>query len=205
MNGGSTVATSPPQPGPERAEHRANEAERLLHGRPGLISNYVKAAAHAVEASRRWMYGRSRQNRVAAILNRATVAAISAGLAPRRLVALEVHGRRTGRLIVFPVVVADLGADRYVVAMLGNDTRWIANVRTAGGRVVLRHGRGREAVRLSEVGPGARAPILRRYLEVAPGARAHIPVDRDAPLIEFEQIAAQYPVFRVEADSSQSD
>jgi hypothetical protein len=64
--------------------------------------------------------------------------------------------------------------------------------------VVLRHGR-REAVRLEEVDPRARAPILRRYLQVAPGGRAHIPVDRHAPLAAYEQIAAQYPVFRVTA------
>ena len=42
-----------------------------------------------------------------------------------------------------------------------------------------------------------RAPILRRYLEVAGGARAHFSVDRRAPLSEFEAIAPQYPVFRV--------
>jgi hypothetical protein len=73
------------------------------------------------------------------------------------------------------------------------------NVRAAGGRAVLRHGR-REAVRLEEVDPGARAPILRRYLALAPGARAHIPVDRRAPLEEFDRIAAQIPVFRITAD-----
>ena len=50
---------------------------------------------------------------------------------------------------------------------------------------------------LEEVGPGERAPILRRYLEVASGARAHFPVERGAPLSEFEAIAPQYPVFRV--------
>jgi hypothetical protein len=55
-------------------------------------------------------------------------------------------------------------------------------------------------VRLEEVDARACAPILRRYLQVAPGARAHIPVDRRAPLAEFEQIAAQYPVFLVMAD-----
>ena len=54
-----------------------------------------------------------------------------------------------------------------------------------------------EAVRLDEVDAGARAPILRRYLAVAPGARPHIPVDRRAPLRDFERIAAQFPVFRV--------
>ncbi len=29
--------------------------------------------------------------------------------------------------------------------------------------------------------------------------RTHIPVDRQAPLVEFEQIAARYPVFRIRA------
>jgi hypothetical protein len=83
--------------------------------------------------------------------------------------------------------------------MLGQNVNWVRNVRAAGGRAVLRHG-GREAVRLDEVDPGARAPILRRYLALAPGARAHIPVDRRAPLEEFEPIAAQIPVFRITPD-----
>jgi hypothetical protein len=52
-------------------------------------------------------------------------------------------------------------------------------------------------VRLEEVAPAARAPILQRYLQLAPGARAHVPVDPGAPLAEFERIASQYPVFRV--------
>jgi hypothetical protein len=42
-----------------------------------------------------------------------------------------------------------------------------------------------------------RAPILKEYLRRAPGARPHIPVDKDAPRAEFEQIAPEYPVFRV--------
>jgi hypothetical protein len=61
----------------------------------------------------------------------------------------------------------------------------------------LRHGR-RESVSLVEVDPALRAPILRRYLALAPGARPHIPVDRGAPLRDFEAIAADYPVFRIE-------
>ncbi|MFD2352355.1 hypothetical protein ACFSTC_28395 [Nonomuraea ferruginea] len=80
--------------------------------------------------------------------------------------------------------------------MLGQDTNWVRNVRAAGGRAVLRYGR-TEAVRLEEVEPGSRAPILRRYLAVSPGGRTHIPVDQEAPLEEFERIAARYPVFRV--------
>ncbi|HEY5990269.1 MAG TPA: hypothetical protein VIV12_28370 [Streptosporangiaceae bacterium] len=76
-----------------------------------------------------------------------------------------------------PVVVADYGGERYLVATLGQKADWVRNIRAAGGRVVLRHGR-REAVRLEEVDPAARAPILRRYLAVAPGARAHLPPSR---------------------------
>ncbi len=100
------------------------------------------------------------------------------------------------------MVLADYQGDRYLVAMLGEGTNWVSNVRAAGGEAVLRHGR-REAVRLEEVDPGARAPILRRYLQVAPGGRPHIPVDRRAPLADFERIAARYPVFRIRAGSLQ--
>jgi deazaflavin-dependent oxidoreductase (nitroreductase family) len=148
------------------------------------------------------MYRGGRPNRVAALLNRGWAIAGSAGLGPNRLVTLEVRGRRSGHLISFPLMVADYQGERYVAAMLGEGTNWVSNVRAAGGEAVLRHGR-REAVRLEEVDPHARAPILQRYLQVAPGARPHIPVDRRAPLVEFERIAAQYPVFRVRADSLQ--
>lgn len=80
--------------------------------------------------------------------------------------------------------------------MLGQNANWIHNVRAARGRATLCHGR-TEEVRLVEVEPAARAPILRRYLEVAPGARPHLPVRRGAPLAAFERIAADFPVFLV--------
>jgi hypothetical protein len=82
--------------------------------------------------------------------------------------------------------------------MLGENANWVRNIRAAGGQAVLRR-RHAEAVRLDEVEAGARAPILRRYLAVAPGARPHLPVDRHAPLAEFERIAPQFPVFRLVA------
>jgi deazaflavin-dependent oxidoreductase (nitroreductase family) len=146
----------------------------------------------------RWLYKGGRPNRVAALVNRCWAAVFAAGVWPRRVAALEVRGRRTGRITSLPVVVADHEGERYLVAMLGEGTSWVANVKAAGGEAVLRHGR-REPVQLEEVEAGARAPILRRYLEVAPGARPHIPVDRRAPLAEFERIAARYPVFRIRA------
>jgi hypothetical protein len=112
-----------------------------------------------------------------------------------------VPGPRTGRVISFPVVIAEHERERYLVAMLGEDTNWVLNVRAASGRAVLRHGR-REAVRLEDVDPSARPPILRRYLACAPGARPHIPVDRHAPLEDFEQIAPQIPVFHATTEQA---
>jgi hypothetical protein len=85
--------------------------------------------------------------------------------------------------------------------MLGEGSNWVRNVRAAHGYAVLRHGR-REAVRLEEVDPEARAPILRRYYALAPGPRAFVSVDRDASLEEFERIARRIPVFRVITEQS---
>lgn len=148
------------------------------------------------DAYLRWLYREGRPNLLAKFLNRASAIAHSAGIWPSRLATLEVPGRRSGRLISFPVVIADYEGERYLVAMLGENTNWVRNVRAAGGRVVLRHG-GRETVRLEDVDPAARPPIVRRYLDVAPGARPHIPVDRRAPDEEFELVAPQIPVFRI--------
>jgi hypothetical protein len=149
---------------------------------------------------RRWFYRGERPHRAASLLNRLQAMVASAGLPPHRVKTLVVRGRRTGRLISFPVVVADYGGERYLVAMLGMGANWVANVRAADGKAVLRHGH-REAIRLEEVEQDMRAAILKRYLELAPGARAHFPVDPGAPLSEFEQIASRYPVFRIDADS----
>lgn len=149
----------------------------------------------------RWMYREGRPNRVARFLNGIWRRTAAAGLPPHRMKELEVPGRRTGRLRSFPVVVADYQGERYLVAMLGQGANWVANVRAARGQAVLRHGR-REPVLLVEVDPEDRAPILQRYLRLAPGARGHIRVDPEAPLVEFERIAAQYPVFRIEVRST---
>jgi deazaflavin-dependent oxidoreductase (nitroreductase family) len=157
--------------------------------RRGMVSRL-----HGVK---RWMYRTGRPGALARVMNRISAVQFSAGvLSPARAVTLEVPGRRTGRLVSFPVVVAEYESGRYLVSMLGKDANWVRNVRAAGGRVVLRCG-GSEEARLKEVEPGDRAPILRRYLELAPGARPHLPVDRHAPLAEFERIADQFPVFRI--------
>ncbi|MFI5833532.1 nitroreductase/quinone reductase family protein [Micromonospora sp. NPDC051300] len=149
----------------------------------------------------RWMYRDGRPNRLARVLNGLAARQHAAGLGPRHWVTLEVRGRRSGRTVALPLVVADHEGERYLVSMLGDRVNWVANVRAAGGRAVLRHG-GREPVRLVEVDVADRPPILRRHLALAPGARPHVPVDRHAPLTEFARVAPGIPVFRVVADRS---
>lgn len=151
-----------------------------------------------LHALKRWLYRGDRPGRLAKAMNWVSAVQFSAGvLSPRQAVTLELPGRRSGRTIAFPLVVADLDGERYLVSMLGVYANWVRNLRAAGGQAVLRQRGARTAIRLVEVPAGQRAPILRRYLALAPGARPHIPVDRRAPLSAFERIAADYPVFRI--------
>jgi deazaflavin-dependent oxidoreductase (nitroreductase family) len=144
----------------------------------------------------RWMSRDGRPNALARALNRMWAMLASVGLAPKRLYTLEVAGRRTGRVISFPVVVADHEGQQYLVAMLGEKAGWVRNVRAADGCAVLRH-RGAESVRLEEVAAADRTPILRRYVSIAPGGRSHIGLDANASNEAFEAVAPQIPVFRV--------
>jgi hypothetical protein len=130
------------------------------------------------------------------LLNGISAGLHALGIAPNYLVTLEVRGRRSGRTIRLPLVMAVIDAERYLVSMLGAEASWVQNVKAAGGNVTLCHGR-REDVRLEEVPENHRAAILKAFLRRAPGARPHIPVDKDAPLAEFERVAGQFPVFRV--------
>ena len=151
----------------------------------------------------KWFYRGGRPNWVARILNRGGATVHALGVAPNYLVTLEVKGRRSGLTISFPLVMAVVGDERYLVSMLGEEVNWVRNVKAAGGKVTLHHGR-REAVRLEEVAPERRAPILKAYLKKAPGARPHLPVDKDAPLTEFEQVSSRFPVFRVVLKSGEA-
>jgi deazaflavin-dependent oxidoreductase (nitroreductase family) len=149
---------------------------------------------------KRWLYRGQRPNWIARILNRASATVASSGVAPNYLVTLEVTGRKSGRTFSLPVVIAVVDGQRYLVSMLGANVQWVHNVRASGGRAVLRSG-AREEVQLEEVPADQRVPILRAYLQRAPGARPHVPVNKDAPLAEFQKIAAASPVFRVASKS----
>ncbi|MCL4488196.1 MAG: nitroreductase/quinone reductase family protein [Chloroflexi bacterium] len=148
---------------------------------------------------KRWLYRGGRPNLFARLQNRGWAWVHALGVAPNLLVTLEVTGRRSGRTISFPLAMVVLDGERYLVSMLGANAQWVKNVHAAGGRARLRHGR-TEQVRLEELAVEKRAPVLKAYLQRAPGARPHIPVDKDAPLAEFQAVAGEFPVFRVCTD-----
>ena len=140
-------------------------------------------------------YGDSGPTRLGRATTRFMVWYSGSGLPPRRQVALELRGRKSGLVRSVPVVVATVDGERYLVSMLGEGASWVANAR-AGGPAALRHGR-REAVELMEVHGPERVPVLREYLWLAPGARPFFPVQPDAPESDFAALVDQYPVFRV--------
>lgn len=82
---------------------------------------------------------------------------------------LEVQGNGPTQSSRVPMVVTMMGDRQYLVSMLGPGSIWVRNVEAAGGRAVL-HQQHPRAVHL--------AP--------------------DAPLSEFERIAVDYPVYRVD-------
>ena len=152
----------------------------------------------------RAMYQGGRADATARRFARLWAAVFALGLAPERWVTLEVPGRRSGRVTRFPLGMAERDGRRYLVSMLGDQCHWVQNVRAADGRVTLRHRRA-VACRLTEQPAGERAPINKRYLEQVPGARPHIPVDRHAPVADFEAVASRYPVFVITPASATSD
>lgn len=170
----------------------------LLLGAVGSVcayALYLRSDAH--RHGNRLFYRDGRPNAVGRWVGRGYAAILGLGLGPPWAVALETSGHRTRRVSVVPLVIGAHDGEDYLVSMLGERSPWVHNVRAAGGRAVIRHGWRRE-VRLIEVAPDQRAPIIKAYLARAYGARPHIPVDPAAPLEAFEAIAGRYPVFRIE-------
>ena len=152
---------------------------------------------------KRWMYCGNRPNWLARMANRMWATVAATGIIGSRVITLEVVGRKSGRVISFPLVMAVVAGERYLVSMLGDNTQWVQNVRAANGHALLRSG-SREEVQLVEIPVDQRAPILKAYLQRADGARPHIPISKDASLAEYERIAAAIPVFHVTTRSPSS-
>jgi deazaflavin-dependent oxidoreductase (nitroreductase family) len=119
------------------------------------------------------------------------------GIGPKKMVRLEVKGRKSG--LVRSVAVNEVvhGGQRYLVAPRGN-TEWSRNAIAAGGEAVIRRGKPQD-VRLVEIPVEERAPIIESYLKAnAWVTKAEFGIDPKAPIEEFERIAEKHPVFRIE-------
>ncbi|MGK9269586.1 nitroreductase family deazaflavin-dependent oxidoreductase [Williamsia muralis] len=116
------------------------------------------------------MYRDGRPHSLARFINSLSSRLYSRGLFKRSGGAtLTVRGRRSGRPVSLPVVIAEHDGSRYLVSTLGDDANWVHNVREAGGDAELNQ----RPVHLVEIPIGERASILRCYLQIAPGARPH--------------------------------
>jgi hypothetical protein len=145
---------------------------------------------------KRTMYAGARPDARAKAIHRRFVSGPLPRLLPIAAV-LDVKGRVSQATVRVPLVIVPYRRRWYLVSMLGQRANWVRNVRAAQGEAVLTHGR-RRAVRLVEVAPEDRPPILKRYLLFAVSGRPHMPISWRAPLQDFAAIAADYPVFRVE-------
>jgi hypothetical protein len=157
---------------------------RASHGDPAERSGYL-----------RFFYRDWHPTLFGKIWNGAFAWVSGLGLTPENLLTLRVKGRSTGRLSSTVLVVASHRGQRYLVSMLGDGSEWVQDVRAAGGEAFIKRGRSRPVL-LTEIPPEERSPILKAWCQVATSGRRHLPIPHDAPVSAFEEIAADYPVFR---------
>ena len=86
----------------------------------------------------RWLYRDGRPNLLARATNAIWARVFATGRVPWPVATVEVVGRKSGKPVRLPVVIADLEGERYLVSMLGEGTN----------------------VRLDEVQVEHRAPII---------------------------------------------
>jgi deazaflavin-dependent oxidoreductase (nitroreductase family) len=118
---------------------------------------------------------------------------------------LEVRGRKTGRSYQRPVTVAAIGGHRYIVSLWG-ESQWARNLR-AGARAKLRLGSRIEPVEAHELEEGEeKAAIMLDICRQYPYfARGYFKVDpKQVTLEQARELAARYPVFRIEATADRS-
>ena len=112
---------------------------------------------------------------------------------------LTVPGRRTGRLRSTPVSLVLLDGQRFIVS--AETLSWVKNARVAGSAELLRGGL-RERVRLTELAPTERGPVLRAFWSQVRGGRRFIAqlfgLPANARADDFEAAAPRCPVFRID-------
>jgi glyoxylase-like metal-dependent hydrolase (beta-lactamase superfamily II) len=197
--------------GPVRLEGTAQALHALAIGPQDVPARWRQGLFSGVDYSARTRYRpppplyQRMQQRLSPFL-------INLGLGPKQVVVLEVPGRRSGAIRRSSLVKADYAGDDYLVALAG-ESEWVRNVRAANGRVVIGR-RQRWAVRLVELPPAERPPIIRAYLlrwgrqpnsvAVQREARLFFGVSGDPSVEELAAIAEFYPAFRIVTGGTRS-
>lgn len=133
------------------------------------------------------------------VFNRIVVGMRHLGLAMGPVHVLTLRGRRSGRPRTTPVSPLTVDGKRYVVGGFANGD-WVANARASGDGVLAR-GRRTERVRLVEVSPEERIPVMRAFPVEVPGG---VPMLRKAGIVDgatpdaFERGASKVAVFRID-------
>ena len=151
----------------------------------------------AEQGNLRFSYWKWRPTRLGRILNKGWTWAAGLGLLSEILVALRVRSSASHRFYSVVLVAAKYRGHRYLVLMLGNGSNWVQDVRAAQGQAFIKRGRSCP-VNLTEIPPEKRAPFLKAWCQIATSGRQHLPVPHEARVSEFEAIAANYPVFRID-------
>lgn len=117
------------------------------------------------------------------------------GIGPSYVHLLQVRGRKSGKLYSTPVSVLELNGKMFLVAPRG-PTQWVRNAEAAG-EITLKRGSARR-FRLRPLSDSEKPEVLKAYLSNYKAAvQRFFPIEPDAPLEAFAQIAAGYPAFEL--------
>jgi F420H(2)-dependent quinone reductase len=132
--------------------------------------------------------------------NKVVVGLQRVGIAFGPMQLLTVKGRRSGRMLTFPIAVNKLRGGRYIFQAFPK-AAWVANARAAD-TVTLTRGRKASTARLTEVPVDERAPLLRELVTGSPSSVGNRFVTTglaEAPTPDGVAAAAQrIAVFRVD-------
>ena len=113
---------------------------------------------------------------------------------------LQVRGRKSGKIYSTPIDLLELDGKKFLVAPRGL-TQWVRNAEAAG-EVTLKKGSFRRRYRLRAIPDADKPPLLKAYLDsFKTTVQRYFPVPAGSDNQAFAAIAANYPVFELEAAS----
>lgn len=125
---------------------------------------------------------------------------VSLGVGYEHNYALEVRGRKTGRIYSTPVNTIDLNGRRYLVCPRGR-AQWVRNVE-ASGRVTLKRGSHRIEGSLRAVTDAEKPEVLKAYLDRYKSVvQRYFPVVSGSAPDAFKPYLDRYPVYEIESPS----